>query len=200
MPNKVVFKCIDEKSGDKLNAMSFSTKFKPGYCFGMSIDWARTSLKRDGVKGLDMLDPGKWALIQSAYEINLFRQRGPDEVGAITANGLKVVNGGGNGEPVVFNKDFKLLARQLVVKVGTFIFILFGLPGTGAHFMGFRRKGVSRLLLAEFFDPNDALVSFDSEQEFEDYLGWYLDYMYNGKDPGDPTLNEFCGLSQVELA
>jgi hypothetical protein len=196
---KVIFEC-KSGTGTPLNAKKFSTKLKPGYCFGMTIDWARTSLKLNGVKALNMLDPGKWPIIQSAYEMNQHKLGAPDEVGMIAANGLDVNNGDGKGEEVIFNRDFKVLAQQLAGKVGTFIFILFGEPGAGAHFMGFRRKGVGEFLLAEFFDPNDGLISFASELEFREYLGGYLDHAYAGRQPPVPALDQYCGLSQVTLA
>jgi hypothetical protein len=196
---KVIFEC-KSATGKLLNATKFSSKLKAGYCFGMSIDWAKTSLRLNGVKALSMLDPGKWPIIQSSYEMNQHAIGAPDEVGMIKANGLEVTNGGGNGEAVPFNTDFAVLAQQLAGKLGTHIFILFGAPGAGAHFMGFRRAGVGVFLLAEFFDPNDALVSFDSELEFQNYLAGYLQFTYAGQHAGDPTLNQYCGLPCVTLS
>lgn len=197
---EVIFECVDKASKQKLNSKTFSTKLKPGYCFGMTIDWASTSLKLNGVNSLSMMSAGKWPIIQSSYEINKHKYNAPDEVGMISANGLVVKNGNGDGEAVPFNKDFKVLAAQLSRKVGTHIFILFGIPGAGAHFMGFRRVGSDNFLLAEFFDPNDALLRFSTEKEFEDYLAGYLDFTYNGKHAQDPEFNEYCGLSRVALA
>jgi len=210
---KVIFECLD-KGKNSLNARAFSTKLTPGYCFGMTIDWARTSLELDGVRVLSLLHPFKWGIIQSSYEMNQHKHGNvvnqfaaeavPDEVGMIKANGLDVLNGGGNGEPVIFNGDFNVLAHELAQKVGTFIFILFGLPGVGAHFLGIRRKGIGQFLLAEYFDPNDALFSFANEREFETFLAGHLNHNYNGRMRDDgkacPVLNNFCGISEVRLS
>lgn len=194
---RVIFECLN-KGKKPLNAQKFSGKLKPGYCFGMTLDWAKTSLRLNGVKALAQLDAFKWPIIQSSYEINQHSGAGdrvPDEAGMIKANGLRILNGSGNGAEVPFNQNFRTLATQLAAMAGTSIFILFGAPGAGAHFMGLRNDGAY-----EFFDPNDALVSFGNQLEMENYLAGYLDFTYNGKHPNDPTLNDFCGLSQVSLS
>jgi hypothetical protein len=194
----VIFECkAKESSGTMvpLNAKKFSSKFKAGYCLGMSIDWAKTTLTLGEVKCLAMMHPGEWPIIQTAYEVaaRFESHGGPDAISAIEGNGLTVTNydGDAKGNEIPFNRDFHVLGPHLASRVGTYIIYLGGGPGGGGHFMGFRRKGAGTFIIAEWFDPNDCLMRIDSETDWADYIEGMLNYSYD-------NLREYCCIAQVE--
>jgi hypothetical protein len=205
MSTTVVFECkVRDRSGQVvlLNSKTFSSKFSPGYCLGMSIDWAKTTLTIGEVKALALMHPVEWPVIQSAYEVAAkLHGNNPDAISAIEGHGLTVTNFDGpdsKGNEIPFNHDFQVLAQQLATRVGTYITYLGGGPGKGGHFMGFRRKGAGTFIMGEWFDPNDCLMRVDTEREWAGYIEGTLDYSYSGGPTSHGDLREYCCIAQVE--
>jgi hypothetical protein len=200
-----VFSCkAPDSTGEmvKLNSKIYSSKFSAGYCLGMSIDWAKTTLTMGEVKTLGMLHRWEWPIIQSAYlQAGNTSPTGGDAIGAIEGNGLTVTNAdapGYKGNEIPFNKDFNVLAQQLATRVGTYIMFLAGLPKKGSHFFGFRRLGAVNFSVAEWFDPNDCLMRVTTQAEWAPYIAGMLQYGYSGNETSHGKLDEFCIIAQVE--
>lgn len=206
MAVNVVFEClkVDKRTGAsaKLNSVKFSSKMDPGYCLGMSVDWARTTLTVGAVKSLDALHPMEWPIIQSAYEVaSRLSRGGPDAIGAIEGNGLEVTNfdaPDAKGNEIPFNQDFHTLSVQLAGLVGTYIVYLGGGPGGGGHFMGFRRLGAGGFILGEWFDPNDCLMQVTSGADWQPYIEGMLNHAYSGRPTSHCDLRQYCCVAKVE--
>lgn len=191
---QIVFVCRD-RSSDHLACQTPRTKLNPELCLGMCADWARTLLAF-GKTDLAMMHPARWGTLQAAYELDA--APGLDAALTLQAQGLEVVNG--TGKEVVFQGQFSNLVPRLTRRVGTFIASLAGEPGQGEHFLAFRRLGLSRLLAADFFDPNDAYLSFNDEREYDETFLAGLNRDYGGRQPGTPRLTRRCVVYEVRLA
>ena len=146
--------------------VKFNLKKAPGMCLGISCDWAMTSLKLNGVTRRDQMNPARWAIIQSAYLINVRNiiTVPAHQFRAVVKNsGLTVTNGEGKGELFQSNSAGSVV-RQLRRVNGTCVWALFG-PG-GSHAMGWRREPD----VVEFVDPNYGHLKGDDLEELLDFV------------------------------
>ncbi len=156
----------------------FNLKKEPGMCLGISCDWAMTSLKLNGVKSRDQLNPARWAIIQSAYLINvrnILRLVPAKQFGAVVRNsGLTITNNGGRGQLYRVNSADSVVMHLERVN-GTCVWALLG-GAAGSHAMGWRR-GPN---LVEFVDPNTGHYKGDEVDELLDLVRDEINDRYLG--------------------
>ncbi len=141
------------------NGKVFNIKLDAGYCFAMSLDVAKVLLEYQELgKGTKIptqsaLSPGKWAIVQSAYEIN---DDSNDEK-LILAQNLCIK---GRIDPTAFHGDFAAVAGAITALHGTSVFAITG-NGEG-HALLWHRDDANGIWL--HLDPNDGLWQFDNSQ------------------------------------
>lgn len=166
MAYDILYDFSDEKTQTRDQDFKFNVKKNPGMCLGISCDWACNSLKLNGINRRDQLNPARWAIIQSAYLINVRNlvAKPIDQFRAVVENsGLTISNNKGKGALYKANNAGSV-ARQLRTMTGTCVWALFG-PG-GSHAMGWRSDpGV-----VEFVDANYGHVRGDDLDELLDFV------------------------------
>jgi len=147
------------------NGKRFNIKLDPGYCFAMSLDVAKVLLEfqADGkpkkIPTASALSPGKWGIVQSAYEIN----SAANDEKLIVAQNLSIA---GVIDPTAFHGQFGDVAHAVTALAGTSVF---GISGDGGgHELMWHRDDANRIWL--YLDPNDGLWQFGSVQEAETYI------------------------------
>jgi hypothetical protein len=114
-----------------------------GMCLAISCDWAKTSLQYRGVTLRGQLNPGRWPIIQSAYQLGArVGSQFQRAQRAIEASGLTVVTA-----VSVAAGDSEVVADRLRQVAGHCIFCMIE---NGGHAMGYRYEAGS----AEFVDPD----------------------------------------------
>lgn len=146
-----------------------------GMCVGISCDWAKTSLTFRGVTLRNQLNPGRWPILQSAYGIGL---RAGGQLArlqrAVEGSGLKIVNGGGQGEALATASSEGIVGYL----EGVDGHCVFALSNGGGHAMGYRYEGG----VAEFLDPNTGHWRGDDRDELLQLLvGPMIDTLYFGR-------------------
>lgn len=147
------------------NGKVFNIALDAGSCFAMSLDVAKVLLefgqqgKPTKVPTASDLTPGKWAIVQSAYEIN--SQSNDQKL--IVAQGLAVTR---STSPTRFNGDFDQVGGAITGLRGTTVF---GITGTGGgHELMWHRDDSNTMWL--YLEPNDGLWQFASVKEARDYI------------------------------
>jgi hypothetical protein len=166
------------------NGKVFNITLDPGLCFAMSLDWAKCLLQfPDKVPYIDQLTPGKWAIVQSAYEINNFS----NDRKIIEAQTLEIDDDGqGN------YSSWDALAEVLWGLSGTVVWSI-GKAGNGAHAMGFHKTSSIYVL-----DPNFGCYQFDDNKD--DFKAGLSDHLLNTYSAGDMDLREWYDYFTVKLA
>lgn len=145
------------------NGKTFSIVLDPGYCFAMSVDLAKVILTNvkvgqpKKVPNAGQLSPGKWAIVQSAYELN----RGNTDTSIVEAQGLDIAA----AIPQTAYPGDAALAKTLTALSGANVF---GIMGNGAHAMLWYRDDANGLWLV--LDPNLGLYQCDSLADAEAFL------------------------------
>lgn len=150
------------------NGRKFNVKLNPGYCFAMSIDLAKCILKYPNkIPYADMLTPGKWDIVQSAYMIN----NQIKEIEVIEAQGLDA--GHTISNDVATWDD---VSTSCTNNIGANIFSLVktGAGAWGHAMMWYRDDSTSYYF---FLDPNDGCYKFDTVPEAQ---AWLADMLTNG--------------------
>lgn len=168
------------------NGAVFNLGLDPGLCFAMCLDVAKIQLthiaqgKPGKPPGVHELTPGKWAIVQSAYEVN----SEADRESIIEAQGLEIVAA---IDTTDFDDDYEMVADSVTAAEGVNVFRIRG--DGGGHALLWIRDDDNDLYL--FLDPNEGLWSFETVAEaatfMEDKLSEYDD------------LNETFGLFTVAL-
>ncbi|MEZ4868221.1 MAG: hypothetical protein R3C14_43235 [Caldilineaceae bacterium] len=170
------------------NGAVFNITLDPGYCFAMCLDMAKVLLtfqqqgrpKRLPVKS--DLEPGKWAIVQSAYEIN---SSSNDET-LIEAQSMGIVS-------LIGLTDFKGNFTQVVNTItniqGTTVFGIMG-PDSGHELLWHRDDGNN---IWFYLDPNDGLWQFNNLDQGINYMVADLQQHYS-------SLNEEFDAFTLKLA
>jgi hypothetical protein len=175
------------------NGSVFNIALDPGLCFAMCLDVAKVQLENikrgrpDLPPALDNLSPGKWAIDQSAYEINKSKKRDAmrREVDIVEAQGLAIVS---RVEPTDFDDDFGWVSDEVTENSGVNVFVIVG--PDGGHALLWARDDDSGLYI--YLDPNDGLSAFDDLQEAREFIEEDL-------SGGYPGLNKHYRRYQLEL-
>ena len=176
------------------NDFKFARHLEAGYCFGMSCDWALTSLKSPrsgGVKYAGALTRAKWIIGQTAYETN----NGLTDAKLVTGMGLKTAS---------YQKratvNFRSACNHIRTLVGTYVFCIEG-PG-GGHAMGYRYMRTSDVLgraggSLQWFDPNLGLYSFSSSDDFVAGAAPILEQLYGSGESVNDRLRDHYEMFEV---
>jgi hypothetical protein len=144
------------------NGKPFNITLDPGYCFAMSLDVAKlmlTNARPNYIPVASQLSPGKWALVQSAYEIN----RANNDRTIIEAQGMQIV---GAIAPTPFHGVVGAVAAAVTALPGT---VVFGISSAvGAHALAWFRDDASGRWLC--LDPNTGLWKFATLTEGASWL------------------------------
>lgn len=156
------------------NGKVFNITLDPGYCFAMSLDMAKVILTHISIgkpKKLpykDELTTSKWAIIQSAYEINNYNS----DVTLIEAQSLKITD---NIKETKFNKDFAIVARVITDQMGTNIF---GISNdVESHAMLWHRDDENEIYF--FLDPNEGLYKCDDANDGKSFIQSIISSSYD---------------------
>jgi hypothetical protein len=155
------------------NNVKFNERLEPGACFAMCVNTAEvmTRHQRDHGKVLPIaateLEPAKWHILQSAYEINSRKWKGRTDFLAdlITAQRLEITG----LVPAARNEgDFSTPVQVVTDIAGTTIFGISSPPdpsgaGGGGHALLWHRDDGNREFL--YVDPNAGLLQFQSVHE-----------------------------------
>jgi hypothetical protein len=147
------------------NGKKFNITLDPGYCFAMSLDLAKVI--EDHIKNgrpakipnIGELSPGKWAIVQSAYEIN----QHANDVTIIEAQGLQIT---ASIPERPSHRDFASVAQVVTDVSGTSVFSISN--NDESHAMLWYRDDTNGLYL--FLDPNSGLWQVSSVGEGKTYL------------------------------
>ncbi|MEV6909753.1 hypothetical protein [Amycolatopsis sp. NPDC051071] len=179
---------MKEKIFSTDNGKKFNLTLDAGYCMAMCLDLAKVILTRvakgrraDGVS-IGELEPGKWAIVQSAYLINSDMDRNK----LISAQGLAV--SATIPDTAVDAGDFGPPTRAVTGLAGTTVFSIFG-PGA-AHALLWHRDDAGKQFL--YLDPNEGLWRFTTVGEARQHMEADLDGNY-------ADLDEAYRASTVEL-
>jgi hypothetical protein len=157
------------------NGRRFNITLDAGYCFAMCVDMAKVLLtfQRQGksmrLPAQDNLSPGKWFIMQSAYEIN---SRLNDKT-LIEGQGLEVAS----SIPATPFTDFEEVASAITAIAGTTVF---GIMGDGGHELMWHRDDANSIWL--YLDPNYGLYKFDGFGEAAAYIASALNSNYPDLD------------------
>ncbi len=156
------------------NRKIFNIALDPGYCFAMCLDLAKV-LKTHPAKVpyQDQLTPDKWAVVQSAYEINHL-----DDRSLIEAQGLEIID---YVNWTAFYEDWPKLAGRVTNRTGINVFSIRGTAAT--HTLLWYRNNEEKLYL--FLEPNLGLFKYDSVGIALDDMQAKLRDLYQGKNHGD---------------
>ncbi len=148
------------------NGKKFNLTLDAGYCMAMCLDLAKVILTRvargrraDGVSAGE-LEPGKWAIVQSAYLINSDMDRNK----LISSQGLAV--SAVIPETAVHGGDFGPPALAVTGLTGTSVFSIFG--SGGAHALLWHRDDAGQQFL--YLDPNEGLWRFTTVAEAQQHI------------------------------
>lgn len=157
------------------NGEIFNLTLNAGYCFAMCVDMAKILLtfQRHGrptrLPTQDSLNPDKWAIIQSAYEIN----NELNDKTLIEGQGLEVMS----SIPATAFTNFDEVTNAITAMAGTTVF---GIMGNGGHELMWHRDDANSIWL--YLDPNDGLYKFDSVSEAASYIANLLNHYYPDLD------------------
>jgi hypothetical protein len=202
---QTLYRC--EAGGRNLNSTRFSNVLKPGYCLAMTISWAKAALVTPGVASLYkplMQDFAFWNIIQTNYEINKSSEKDAAlrAVKTLEANGLKLL-GDRPGQIELQGAFFNFVDQVLVDAEGTFLLLISGAPGKGAHFLGWRRVGTPPNLVLEFFDPNYGCLAAQPNEtaaSVKRAVHNHLDHFFAGRHADDPKFTDLCNYFLVDRA
>ncbi len=175
------------------NGEKFNITLCPGYCFAMCVDLAKYLLemqKAGRPKRLpvaDNLNPNKWAIMQSAYEINAH----VNDRRLIEAQNLEIAK---EIPETDFNSDFAAVAQTITAIHGTTVFGIMAEDDDGdssGHELMWHRDDNNSVWL--YLDPNEGLIQFTSQAEAKEYIERSLRNSYD-------ELNESYDAFTLKLA
>jgi len=152
-------KLFDTDNGDV-----FNITLDAGYCFAMCLDLAKVILIhiRDGkatkLPHLSELTPGKWAIVQSSYEIN--DHQADSEL--VEAQGFTITN---LIEGTV-DSGLKSAVNEITKQSGTSVFSVLG--KSSGHSLLWHRDDENDFFL--YLDPNEGLYRFSDVEEGRKYV------------------------------
>ena len=147
------------------NGATFNVSLDAGLCLAMCLDVAKVQLTHNAqgkptkAPRENELTPGKWAIVQSAYEINASM----DRIDIIEAQGLDGVS---TIDTTDFDGDFEVVADAITALDGANVFRIRG--DGGSHALLWIRDDDNDVYL--FLDPNDGLWSFDDAAEAAEFM------------------------------